>query len=202
MPDENKQPTWQPISQLPLLAAMVKGILENTEEQHQIFLEVADKPHVLDDALVQRAQRLYRTQLADADLYEAKAERWLQGQLTCKQHQAVEALLTQVSRIRDLSQKILALLVGLVLAAVLVSGDSNSAASITAGFFIDLGLGILIQPFVAVVITLLYLDLRVRKEGLDLTRLAHELGADASGGVDPVDPPWGEAPPPPGDDPS
>ena len=94
------------------------------------------------------------------------------------------------------------LLVGLVLAAVLVSGDPNSAAAITAGFFIDLGLGILIQPFVAVVITLLYLDLRVRKEGLDLTRLAHELGADAPGGVDPVDPPWGEAPPPPGDDPS
>jgi len=110
MPDDNKQPNWQPISQLPTLSAMTKGILENTENQYHTFLEIVDKPHVLDDATVHRAQRLYRTQLETVDLYDQQAERWLQDQLTPQQRQAVETMLAQTSRIRDLSQKILELL--------------------------------------------------------------------------------------------
>ena len=55
-----RKPNQLPISQLPLLATTLAGILENTEEQLQQFNEIRDKPHVLDDATVQRAQRLYR----------------------------------------------------------------------------------------------------------------------------------------------
>lgn len=110
MPDETLHPNWQPISQLPLLDSMVQGILENTEDQYQTFLDVKDKPHVLDDAIVQRAQRLYNAQLEDVDLYETQAQHWLQEELMPPQRNMLDTMREQLTRIRDLSQKILVLL--------------------------------------------------------------------------------------------
>jgi hypothetical protein len=107
---DQQSPNWQPLSQLPLLASMVQGILENTEEQYQTFLEVADKPHVLNDAIVQRAQRLYTTQLDDANLYEAQTKHWQQEKMTTAQQKTVDKILENLTRIRELSRTILRLL--------------------------------------------------------------------------------------------
>ena len=59
MPDPEQQINWQPISSLALIASLVDGGLDSAEEQHQLFLEVVPKPHVLDDYTVKRAQCLY-----------------------------------------------------------------------------------------------------------------------------------------------
>jgi hypothetical protein len=50
---------------LPLLTLMVDTVLENTEEQHQAFMSIKDRPHVLDDGIVNRAIRLYQAQIDD-----------------------------------------------------------------------------------------------------------------------------------------
>lgn len=89
---------------------MVTGMLGDTQEQHRLFLQAADKPHVLDDATVQRAQRLYQTQLDDLWLYETQGQRWRQGKLTATQREQVERLVAQVARLKEESQAIIALL--------------------------------------------------------------------------------------------
>ncbi|HEX9597288.1 MAG TPA: hypothetical protein VF982_10450 [Anaerolineales bacterium] len=76
------EPNWQPISQLPLLASMVDGVLANSEEQHETFSHVRAKPHVLDDEIVHRAINLYQAQLDDLWFYEEQFARWLKAPLT------------------------------------------------------------------------------------------------------------------------
>jgi hypothetical protein len=105
-----RKPNQLPISQLPLLAATIAGILENTEEQLQQFNEIRDKPHVLDDATVQRAQRLYRVQLQDMDLYENQTDIWLAENPTSSQQTMLDKMLMQIGQIRGQSQIILDLL--------------------------------------------------------------------------------------------
>ena len=53
------QQRWQPISRLPLIASMIDGMLEDSQEQYQTFSEIRKKPHVLDDATVSRGIRVY-----------------------------------------------------------------------------------------------------------------------------------------------
>jgi hypothetical protein len=58
------------IDKLPLFTEMIMGTIQNSEEQFQSFLAARHKPHVLDDAIVDRALRLYQAQLADNALHE------------------------------------------------------------------------------------------------------------------------------------
>lgn len=104
------EPNWQPISQLPLLTAMVDGVLENTEEQYQTFESVKDRPHVLDDDIVNRAIKLYRAQIDDVRFYEEQFARWLAEPLTEDQRREVNRLNGQLPRIKELSQAILDLM--------------------------------------------------------------------------------------------
>ena len=104
------EPNWQSIDQLPLLTDMVDGVLENTEEQYQTFSEVKNRPHVLDDDIVNRTLRLYQAQLNDLWFYEQQFARWLDESLTRQQRQEVNRLNDQLPRIKELSQAILKLM--------------------------------------------------------------------------------------------
>ena len=90
------EPNWQSISQLPLIASMVDGVLVNTEEQYQTFSEVKDRPHVLDDDIVNRAIKLYQAQIDDLWFYEEQFARWLAESLTDSQLQEVCRLNAQL----------------------------------------------------------------------------------------------------------
>ena len=109
MPTQPK-PNWQPLSLLPVVALMIDGVLQNSEEQHETFSEVKDKPHVLDDATVSRAVRLYKAQLEDVQLYEQQLKRWQMQPLTGDQRREVDRLLGQLPRIKQLSEAILEML--------------------------------------------------------------------------------------------
>ena len=104
------EPNWQPISQLPLLASMVDGVLVNTEEQYQTFSGVKDRPHVLDDDIANRAIKLYQAQIDDVWFYEEQFSRWQAQSLTANQRQEVNRLKAQLPRIKELSQAILELM--------------------------------------------------------------------------------------------
>ena len=104
------EPQWQPLSQLPLFSTMVNGMLASAEEQHQLFSEAKEKPHVLDDAIVERATKLYTEQLDTLWLYEQQFERWQNEHLTDSQSQEINRLSNQLARIKELSAGILALL--------------------------------------------------------------------------------------------
>jgi hypothetical protein len=104
------KPNWQPLSLLPVLAIMIDEALQNSEEQHETFSEVKDKPHVLDDATIARAIRLYKAQLEDVQLYREQLRRWQEQPLTADQRREVDRLLGQLPRIKQLSEAILELL--------------------------------------------------------------------------------------------
>ena len=98
------------IDMLPFFTEMILGTLQNTEEQHASFLEARPKPHVLDDAIVDRALRLYQAQLEDIALHEQQMRWWLAEPLTEAQRFQVNDLLTKLAVLRDLNLALLDLL--------------------------------------------------------------------------------------------
>ena len=101
--------TWQSISVLPMIAQLIRGTLENTEEQYQTLQEAEGKPHVLNDALVDRVIRLYTVQAEDVDIYEEQLARWKKEHLTPAQKQEVDLLTSELQQLRQTGEDILTL---------------------------------------------------------------------------------------------
>ena len=106
-----KQPTpeFQPISQLPLIAHVIDGMLESAAETGQALEEARPKPYVLDDATVNRVLRVSTTQQNDLWLYDEQLKRWGALLLTATQRQEVERLISQLARLRQVIAANLAL---------------------------------------------------------------------------------------------
>ncbi|MBN1427607.1 MAG: hypothetical protein JXB07_04425 [Anaerolineae bacterium] len=110
MPRQPRQ-QWQPISRLPILASLIDGMLETSQRQHQDFLQIKSKPHVLDDPTVDRVTRVYMQQISDLRFYERQLKRWWgQENLTDRQRAQVEHVTRQLSYLRETDRLILALL--------------------------------------------------------------------------------------------
>ena len=97
---------WQPISQLPLVARSIEELLENTEEQYKSLSEARSKPHVLDDAIIDRVLRLYTERIHFLRIDRQQLDRWKQSQPTEQQLDQIRALNQKVSRCKKLSQQI------------------------------------------------------------------------------------------------
>jgi hypothetical protein len=54
---------WQPMSQMPLVAGLIDGALRDTRDHLHTLTKARAKPHVLDDATVDRIERVHREQL-------------------------------------------------------------------------------------------------------------------------------------------
>ena len=70
------QPTWQPISRLPLIAGLIDETLAGVEEQYGTLQEARLTPHALDDAIIVRVKRVYGEQRDDLWLYQEQLRRW------------------------------------------------------------------------------------------------------------------------------
>lgn len=103
------RPEFQPISQLPLIAHVLDGMLESATETCQALEEARPKPYVLDDATVNRALQVYTTQQNDLWLYDEQLRRWRTLTLTSVQRQEVERLVSQLARLRQVIASNLAL---------------------------------------------------------------------------------------------
>ena len=67
---------WQPISQMPLVASMIDGALSDTTDHLQTLTKARAQPHVLDDATIDRVERVHREQLQFVDIYTEQLRRW------------------------------------------------------------------------------------------------------------------------------
>jgi hypothetical protein len=106
------------IDKLPLFTEMIMGTIQNTEEQFQSFLAARHKPHVLDDAIVDRALRLYQAQLDDIVLHQRQMQWWLSESLSDAQRFQVKDLLAKLSGLRERTQALLDLLAELRLGTI------------------------------------------------------------------------------------
>ena len=89
MPQPKDTPTWQPISQLPLIAWAIDGMAESAEEQLGNLQQAEDQPHVLDLPTVDRVIKAYTEQQGDLWLYREQLARW--GKLALNEAQRAEA---------------------------------------------------------------------------------------------------------------
>jgi hypothetical protein len=98
------------ISFLPTYTELIMGELAQTEEQYASFAAAKHKPHVLDDAIVDRAIKLYEDQLSFIPLHEQQLNWWLSEKITDAQRYQVEDLLAKLPALREITEQLLALL--------------------------------------------------------------------------------------------
>ena len=104
-----EQPHWQPISMLPTFSDTVDGMLKASSEQLDTLRLVLDKPHVLDDATLNRVIAHYSEQLDDHWLFEAQFDRWKCADLRQCEEEEVDRLIRQSSTLQALNEEILKL---------------------------------------------------------------------------------------------
>ena len=107
--NHHPHPTWQPITQLPLIASLIDGMLESAEEQYQTLQSARPRPHVLDDYTVGRVIAVFTTQQDDLWLFEEQLRRWAAQELTDGQRREVGRLTSQLGQLRQVIAAILAL---------------------------------------------------------------------------------------------
>ena len=70
------QPNWQPIKNMPMIANLIDSQLSDAKEQYTTFLEARNKPHVLNDSIVQRTIKVYTEQLDFTQVFEKQLLKW------------------------------------------------------------------------------------------------------------------------------
>jgi hypothetical protein len=68
MPKAN-QVNWQPISQMPLISSMIDTSLNDTRKHLDTLSKAKDRPHVLDDATIDRIEQVHTEQMEFVDIY-------------------------------------------------------------------------------------------------------------------------------------
>ncbi|MEW4152554.1 hypothetical protein LW858_32620 (plasmid) [Bacillus cereus] len=104
------QPNWQPIQNLPIIANLIDGQFIDAKEQYINLLEARNKPHVLDDATIQRTIRVYTEQLEFVWIFEEQLSKWIKEErLTPIEQSEIERLQGQVQQLHHNLTDILAL---------------------------------------------------------------------------------------------
>ena len=103
----DQQIQWHPISMLPTFTFMVDGMLEESLVQLSNMRGVVDKPHVLDDATLNRVFDLYDKQLDDQRYFVEQFSRWKQGHLSNAETKEVDRLIKQSATLKDVNEEIL-----------------------------------------------------------------------------------------------
>ena len=67
---------WQSLSQMPLISSMIDTALEDTREHLTTLAEARVKPHVLDDATIERTEQVHGEQLEFVGIYAEQISRW------------------------------------------------------------------------------------------------------------------------------
>src|SRR5271156_488809 len=94
---------WQPISQMPLVASMIDGALNDTADHIQTLTKARTRPHVLDDATIDRVERVHGEQLEFVDIYAEQLRRWRDEARSAAQRQELDRLEVQNCRLRQVT---------------------------------------------------------------------------------------------------
>ena len=100
---------WQPISQMPLVASMIDGALSDTRDHIQTLTKARAQPHVLDDATIDRIERVHGEQLEFVDIYAEQIQRWRTEGPSAAQTRELDRLEEQNRRLRQVTTDVLAL---------------------------------------------------------------------------------------------
>ncbi len=105
----NDPVNWQPISEMPLIASMINGALDDTREHLATLAEARLRPHVLDDATIDRVERVHTEQLAFLDIYAQQIGRWRTETPSTEQTRELDRMEEQNRQLRAITEDVLAL---------------------------------------------------------------------------------------------
>jgi hypothetical protein len=106
----NEEFRWYPIEKLLMFESMLLDGIDYTKEQYNLFLQAKDKPHVLDDSMIDRGVKIFREQVEEAIYYDQQIARWRKEGLTEAQQIRVDQLEVNTNHYRDATKKALDLL--------------------------------------------------------------------------------------------
>jgi len=100
---------WQPISAMPLIASMIDEGLEDTREHIKTLTEASARPHVMDDATVDRIDRVHAEQMEFVDIYAEQIGRWRNERPSVDQARALDRMEKQNQLLREATTAVLTL---------------------------------------------------------------------------------------------
>jgi hypothetical protein len=100
---------WQPISEIPLIASMIDGALEDTREHVETLTEARTRPHVLDDATIDRIERVHTEQMEFVEIYDQQISRWRTETVSADQARELDRMTAQNGKLRAVTANVLAL---------------------------------------------------------------------------------------------
>ena len=105
----NDQVNWQPISQIMLIASMIETSLDDTREHLATLTKAKARPHVLDDATIDRVERVHTEQMEFVAIYTQQISRWRDEKPSASQTRTLDRMATQNQQLRDVTADVLTL---------------------------------------------------------------------------------------------
>jgi hypothetical protein len=105
----NDQVNWQPISQMPLIASMIDTSLDDTREHLATLTKARAKPHVLDDATIDRVEEVHTDQMEFVAIYVQQIDRWRNERPSASQTCTLDRMAAQNQQLQEVTAEVLAL---------------------------------------------------------------------------------------------
>lgn len=100
---------WQPISEMPLIASMIDGARDDTRIHLETLTRARTRPHVLDDATIDRSKQVHAEQLEFVDIYARQISRWRTARPSADQTRELNRMDGQNQQLRTVTEAVLAL---------------------------------------------------------------------------------------------
>jgi hypothetical protein len=100
---------WQPISQMPLISSMIDTALNDTHEHLGTLSKAKDRPHVLDDATIDRVEQVHTEQMEFVDIYTQQINRWRTKKPSASQARELDRMEKRNQQLRGVTAEVLAL---------------------------------------------------------------------------------------------
>jgi hypothetical protein len=101
--------SWQPISQMPLIGSMIDTSLDDTREHIGTLSKAKDRPHVLDDATIDRVEQVHTEQMDYVEIYTRQISRWRNEKPSAAQSRELDRMDEQNQQLRGVTVDVLAL---------------------------------------------------------------------------------------------
>jgi hypothetical protein len=108
MPKTN-QVNWQLISQMPLISSMIDTSLNDTREHLGTLSKAKDRPHVLDDATLDRVEQVHGEQMDYVEIYTRQISRWRNEKPSAAQSRELDRMDERNQQLRGVTAEVLAL---------------------------------------------------------------------------------------------
>ena len=104
---QKQQPTFHPISKALSFLEITHGMLEGSKEQLVNMGNIKDKPHILNDELINRSVKLYTSQNKDLNLFLQQRSLWREKELTEVQQYQVTTIEENANSLIKINNQIL-----------------------------------------------------------------------------------------------